>query len=139
MSEAATSNTGVNTSILIIEDDAMVSGCIRDVLEELGYEVAGVAASGNVALSLADINRPTLALVDILLSGPMDGVEVARLLRERFAIPAIFLSGSYDRATTERAQQARPFGFLPKPFRPSQVFNAIESACGRRVAEMAVL
>ena len=120
---------GAPISILIIEDDSMVAGCIRAVLEELGFTVAGMAASGTVALSLAGQHRPTLALVDIRLSGPMDGVEVACLLRDQYGVPTIFLSASRDPATAERARDVRPAGFVSKPFRPSQVFNAIESAC----------
>lgn len=114
--------------ILVVEDEALIASYITEVLEESGFRVAGVASSGPEALSLADGAQPGLALVDIRLAGPMDGVEVARLLRERFQVPTIFLSGLTDQATIARAGAARPLGFLGKPFRPSQVFNAIERA-----------
>lgn len=115
-------------SILIVEDEALVASYIEEVLAESGYRVAGVAASGPEALSLAEEMRPQLALVDIRLTGPIDGIELACALRQKFAIPAIFLSGFADDETTQRAQIAEPLGFLRKPFRPSQVFNAIERA-----------
>jgi CheY-like chemotaxis protein len=114
--------------ILIVEDEALIASYIEQVLEESGFRVAGVAASGPEALSLAAENRPALALVDIRLSGPIDGIELASELRQRFALPAIFLTGLADPDTTARAQAARPLGFLPKPFLPSQVFNAIQRA-----------
>jgi CheY-like chemotaxis protein len=60
--------------------------------------------------------------------GPVDGVEVAQALRERFAVPRVFLLGLGDDATIARAEMAQPLGFLRKPFCPSQVFNAIERA-----------
>jgi DNA-binding response OmpR family regulator len=113
-------------AILVVEDEALVASYICEVLAESGFAVAGVASTGAEALSLAAATRPCLALVDIRLAGPMDGVEVARLLRERFAVPAIFLSGLGDAATMARARCAQPLGFLKKPFRPSQMFNAIE-------------
>jgi CheY-like chemotaxis protein len=116
------------TSILIVEDEALVASYIEEVLAESGFRVAGVAASGPEALSLAEETRPRLALVDIKLTGPIDGIELACVLRQKFAIPAIFLSGLADDETTRRAQIAAPLGFLRKPFRPSQVFNAIEQA-----------
>jgi len=116
------------TSILIVEDEALVASYIEEVLAESGFRVAGVAASGQEALSLAEETRPRLALVDIKLTGPIDGIELACVLRQKFAIPAIFLSGLADDETTRRAQIAEPLGFLRKPFRPSQVFNAIEQA-----------
>ena len=115
-------------AILIVEDEALVASYIKEVLEESGFLVAGVASTGAEALSLAEEMRPRLALVDIRLPGPADGVEVARALRERFAVPAIFLTGLTDAGTVKRAEVARPLGILKKPFRPSQVFNAIEEA-----------
>ena len=115
-------------SILIVEDEALIASYIEEVLGESGFHVAGIAASGPEALSLAAENQPSLALVDIRLTGPIDGIELACLLRQRFALPAIFLSGLADADTTARAQTAQPLGFLPKPFLPSQVFNAIQRA-----------
>jgi CheY-like chemotaxis protein len=115
-------------SILIVEDEALIASYIEEVLGESGFRVAGIAASGPEALSLAAESRPSLALVDIRLTGPIDGIELACLLRQRFSLPAIFLSGLADADTTARAQKAQPLGFLPKPFLPSQVFNAIQRA-----------
>jgi len=115
-------------NILLVEDEALVASYIRDVLEESGFVIAGVASSGPEAISLASEEAIDLALVDIKLAGPMDGIEVARLLNERFEVRSIFLSGLYDADTMERAKIAQPLGFLQKPFRPSQVFNALEKA-----------
>ena len=115
-------------SILIVEDEALIASYIEEVLAESGFRVAGIAASGPEALSLAAENRPTLALVDIRLTGPIDGIELACQMRQQFSLRSIFLSGLVDAATSERAQEAQPLGFLAKPFLPSQVFNAIERA-----------
>lgn len=117
-----------SASILIVEDEALVASYIEEVLAESGFRVVGVASSGPEALSLAEETRPQLALVDIRLTGPIDGIELACQLRQKFALPAIFLSGLADDETTRRAVAAEPLGFLRKPFRPSQVFNAIERA-----------
>jgi CheY-like chemotaxis protein len=115
-------------SVLIVEDEALIAAYIEEVLAESGFKVAGIAASGTEALSLAAEMRPALALVDIRLTGPIDGIELACLLRQKFALPSIFLSAVIDAETTERAQAAQPLGFLRKPFLPSQVFRAIEQA-----------
>lgn len=115
-------------SILIVEDEALVASYIQEVLEESGFAIAGIASSGPEAMSLATASRPDLALVDIKLAGPMDGIEVAQLMRSRFNVQSIFLSGVCDPETMERAREAAPLGFLEKPFRPSQVFNALQRA-----------
>jgi CheY-like chemotaxis protein len=120
--------TGNRGCILVVEDDALLSGLISEVLEELDFRVAGCASTGAEALALAKLNAAALALVDIHLSGQMDGIEVAQLLRERFGVPSIFLSGIRDDETFERARAAGPLGFLQKPFRPSQVFDALDRA-----------
>ena len=123
--------TKPTATILIVEDEALIASYIQEVLEESGFIVVGVASSGVEALSLASAGIPDLALVDIKLAGPMDGIEVARLMRSRFNVPSIFLSGVADPDTMERARRASPLGFLEKPFRPSQVFNALERALSR--------
>jgi len=115
-------------SVLIVEDEALVASYIEEVLAESGFCVAAVAASGPEALSLAAESRPSVALVDIRLTGPIDGIELACQLRRRFAVPAIFLTGLIDADTSERARAAEPLGFLPKPFLPSQVFNVLQRA-----------
>ena len=114
--------------ILVVEDDPLVAGYIRDVLEASGFLVLGVASSGLEAVALLQEGIPDLALIDIRLTGAADGIEVACDLRQRFGVPAIFLSGLDDPDTAERAKAARPLGFLQKPFRPSQVYNALARA-----------
>ena len=129
MSDTEIARPGTRTfHLLIVEDEALVASYIQDVLEESGFRIAGVASTGAEAMSVASDTQIDLALVDIKLAGPMDGIEVARLLRERHDVPSIFLSGLHDPATMERARGSEPLGFLPKPFRPSQVFNALEKA-----------
>ena len=71
--------------------------------------------------------------IDIRLTGPIDGIELACQLRQEYGIPAIFLSGPLDADTALRAQAAQPLGLLQKPFRPSEVFNAIERALAHPV------
>jgi two-component system, response regulator PdtaR len=117
-----------SASILIVEDEALVASYIQEVLEESGFTIAGVASSGAEAMSVASECTPDLALVDIKLAGPMEGIEVAQLLRNRLNIQSIFLSGVGDPATMERARHVSPLGFIEKPFRPSQVFNALQRA-----------
>jgi two-component system, response regulator PdtaR len=115
-------------AILIVEDDAIIASYVKEVLAEAGFTITGIAASGPEALSLAAAGCPGLALVDIGLTGPIDGIELAGRLREEFGVPSIFLSGRDDQATMRRAAAVWPLGFIAKPFVPSRVFAAIERA-----------
>jgi DNA-binding NarL/FixJ family response regulator len=117
---------GKPVSVLIVEDKTLTASFIDAMLGISGFRVVGIAGSGPEALFLAAATRPALALVDIGLNGPPDGAALACMLRDRLAIPAIFLSGLVDRDMLRRANAARPLGFIRTPCAPSQVFNAIE-------------
>ena len=58
----ASAETSKPATILIVEDEALVASSIEEVLAELGFHVAGIAASGPEALSLAAQSQPALAL-----------------------------------------------------------------------------
>jgi CheY-like chemotaxis protein len=117
-------------TILIVEDEALVAASICDMLEEMGFDVTGIAASGLEAIALVDERKPRLALIDIRLAGSVDGIELAGQLRGEYGIPAIFLSGVVGPEIAVRAQEVQPLGIMQKPFRPSEIFNAIERAMG---------
>ena len=117
-----------STNILIVEDDPHVATFIEEMLADSGMCIAGTASCGVEALSIATEKQISLALVDIRLTGPIDGIQLACLLRDNHRVPVVFLSGLADRETVLRAQTATPLAFIAKPFRPSLVFNAIERA-----------
>jgi len=123
--------------VLIVEDDAMVASYVAEVLVEAGFLVAGVASTASEALSLAEQRSCVLALVDIRLPGPQDGIEIAGELRRRFGVGAIFLSGTSDPDHIARAKRVSPYGFLQKPFLPSQMYKALDKALKQREAERA--
>jgi len=121
--------------VLIVEDDSMVGTYVAEVLAEAGFRVAGVASTADEAFSLAEQQACTLALVDIRLPGPQDGIDIAGELRRRFGIGAIFLSGTSDPDHLSRAKRVSPYGFLQKPFLPSQMYKALDQALKQRAAE----
>lgn len=118
-------------SILIVEDEAIVAKSIEKRLGSLGYTIVGTAATGIEAIRLAGHTRPDLVLLDILLKGSLDGVEVSRVLREWFRIPVIFVTAFADNATIERASETGPYGYLLKPFGEKDLLSAIAVALSR--------
>jgi DNA-binding response OmpR family regulator len=133
-SAGTSESSQTQVGVLVIEDDPLVASYIAEVLVESGFRVAGLASSGAEALSIAGSADAALALVDIRLAGPMDGIEVACTIREQHNIGAIFLTGIDDPEIRARAAAAAPYGFLKKPFLPSQVYNAITIALTRLAA-----
>ncbi|QCO05361.1 response regulator [Azospirillum argentinense] len=114
--------------VLVVEDETIVAMYLTDMLEELSYEVCGVAANAADALKIAERERPALALVDIGLAGPQDGIETAQALRERFAVGSIFMSGASDPVLLERARAAGPHGFIQKPYDERQLKTLLNNA-----------
>jgi PAS domain S-box-containing protein len=115
-------------SILITEDETITAMDIKEKLESYGYAVAGIASSGRDALNLAGHEKPDLILMDIVIQGDMDGILTAKLARERFDIPVIFLTAHADRTTLEKARQAVPYGYIVKPFKDEELFSVVEMA-----------
>src|SRR4051812_17247069 len=101
--------------ILIVEDESIVARELAEQLTGLGHAVIGIADHAEAALDIAARHAPDLALMDIRLRGELDGARTAAVLRRRFGVPSIFLSGFADDETFERAQGAEPFGFVIKP------------------------
>jgi len=124
----AMADTSKPITILIVEDDTLIAAYLSELVVKLGFLAVGAAASGVEALALAAVTRPALALVDIGLLGALDGVDLAVRLKAEYGIPAIFVSGDFNPETALRAQRAQPLGLVQKPFRPSELLNAIERA-----------
>ena len=66
-------------SLLIVEDEAVVTLDLTPQLEGLGYTVAGVVASGEQAVALVGAAAPDLVLMDLRLRGRIDGIEAVWL------------------------------------------------------------
>jgi AmiR/NasT family two-component response regulator len=114
--------------ILVIEDEAIVAADIQDRLEVLGYEVAGWGTTGAEALELARTTKPDLILMDIMLKGPMNGIQAAHQVRIELSLPVIFLTANSDEAVLEKAKVSEPFAYLLKPFEERQLRTNIEMA-----------
>ena len=115
-------------TILVVEDEAIISQDIQMQLRDLHYEPVGATAFGEEAIGLADQLRPDLVLMDIHLAGKMDGIEAAQAIRKQFSIPVVFLTAFAGAETLERARLTEPFGYLLKPFDDRYLQTVIEMA-----------
>ncbi len=125
-------------SILVVEDERIVAFDLKQQLEALGYRVAAVVPSGELAVEKAAELKPDLVLMDIHLEGAMDGVEAAERIHACLRIPIIFLTAYAEDETLSRAQVSLPFGYLVKPYEVREVHATIQMALVRRAAEVAV-
>jgi PAS domain S-box-containing protein len=115
-------------TILIVEDEAIVALDLKSQLEDLGYTVVGTADCADRALALARGKQPSLILMDVMLKGPMDGIEIAAELSKEQDTPVIFLTSFSDADTVQRAARTAPYGYLTKPFQVKELAAGIEVA-----------
>ena len=127
-----------NTQVLVVEDNAIVAMDIRAKLERLGYSVPDVVGSGEEAVARAAEIGPDLILMDIKLSGEMDGIGAAEHIQSRCAIPVVYLTAHADGDTLRRAKLTEPFGYVVKPFEKKELHAAVEMALNRHRIEGAL-
>jgi PAS domain S-box-containing protein len=123
------------TSVLVVEDDAIISTHIAETLERLGYEVPATADGCDEALHEVAAHHPDLVLMDVRLRGPIDGIETVARLRRTSDVPVIYLTAHTDEATLSRAKETAPHGYLVKPFNERDLRTAIEVAIHKHALE----
>ena len=116
------------TRILIAEDEAVTALDLKRELIALGYEVTGIADNASDAVNAAASQKPDLVLMDIHLSGSMDGIVAASAIRGSEDLPVVFLTAHSDQTTLDRALLASPFGYILKPFQVRELKVTIEVA-----------
>ncbi len=121
--------------IYIVEDERIIAIDLQRRLERLGYIVSGIAASGEEALAGIRQTNPNIVLMDIVLQGEIDGIDVAVQIRRELNIPVIFLSAYTDSKTLERAKIASPLGYILKPFKERELATMLEMALFKSVAD----
>lgn len=102
--------------ILVVEDEQVVAVDIESQLTQLGYDVVGVASSGEEAVRLAKEKSPDLVLMDIQLHGSTDGIAAAAQIRRRSQVPVIFVTAHANSEFIDRATKAGPFDYVTKPY-----------------------
>lgn len=115
-------------TILIIEDDPVFAEQIKQSLLREGYSVSGIAVNLPTALESMKKHSPDLALIDIKLDGPEDGITTAKELLKLKWIPIIYITGDLLSKAVERSKSTFPAAFLEKPLRAKELSVQIEIA-----------
>jgi 1,2-diacylglycerol 3-beta-glucosyltransferase len=123
-------NCHVNRSkphILVVEDQNITAMDIAGKLDDLGYNVTGTVSSGCDAIEKARELNPDLILMDIILKGNLDGIDVSKSI-EDLNIPVVFLTSYADKLTLKKAQETSPYGYIIKPYGENELKTTIEMA-----------
>jgi DNA-binding NtrC family response regulator len=117
----------MNERILIVEDEFIVANDLQLTLERAGYPVCGIASSVNEAREIINAEKPSLVLLDIHLKGKLNGIDLAKELREN-DIAFIYLSANSNQQILEAAKATEPYGFMIKPFREKDLLVTLDIA-----------
>lgn len=125
-----------NEAIFIIEDDPFEQEFLQLHLLNAGYAVTGAAESAAEAIEQIALQQPSLVIIDIMLKGDINGIEASKIIRERFDIPFIFLTGNTESKTFEDAKITDPLAYLVKPFQKHDLVTTIDIALYRHNMEL---
>ena len=115
-----------NYKILIVEDEFIEAIGFEKSLKSLGYDVIGIASTGEDALEKVVDLKPDLILMDIVLKCEMDGIEAAAQIKKNFDIPIVYLTAHLEEIEVKRAKLTSPYGYIIKPVNKTDLKNIIE-------------
>jgi AmiR/NasT family two-component response regulator len=124
------SSTAQPLRIVIADDEAVIRLGLQAMLQALGHQVVGMAADGELALTLITDHKPDLAILDIKMPG-LDGLTVAERLAQESPLPVVILTAYSQQALVERAVGASVTGYLVKPVREELLEPTVELAVAR--------
>jgi DNA-binding NarL/FixJ family response regulator len=116
------------TTVLIVEDDYLVGARMEEALKAAGFTIVGVVTSAEEAIAQAAVSQVSVAVMDVRLAGQSDGVETAIELFGRYGVRSIFATAHNDAEIRKRAEKARPFAWLQKPYSMSSLIDAVREA-----------
>lgn len=124
--------------VLIVDDEPLARARLRRLLAEVAdVEIADEAGDGREALDVAGAGRADVVLLDIRMPG-MDGIEVARHLKQLERPPAVIFTTAYD-AHALAAFEASAVDYLLKPIRGARLAEALARARALSGSQIAAL
>lgn len=106
----------ISKRALIVEDNLIISLLEERLLTKMGHKVVGKVSSGEKAVEAFRKHNPDFIIMDISLSGEMDGFEATNRIREEADVPVIFVSGNSDRYEKICLKKEGFNEFVSKPF-----------------------
>ncbi len=121
-------------TILIIDDEASIREALSGILTDEGFLALG-AASAEEGLQLLDEKNIDLVMLDIWMPG-MDGLEALKLIKQRFDLPVIMISGHGTIETAVQATRIGAYDFIEKPLSYDKIIlsvnKGVQLACLER-------
>ena len=115
--------------VLVVDDEPAIVEIVRDYLVDAGYRVS-TAHSGEEALRQVRSIRPDLIVLDLGLPG-LDGLDVARAIRQSCRVPIIMLTARSDEADRVVGLELGADDYVVKPFSPRELLARVRAVLRR--------
>ncbi|MBC8385148.1 MAG: diguanylate cyclase [Candidatus Cloacimonetes bacterium] len=116
--------------VMIVEDEKIIAEDIKQVLSKHGYYVSDIIDNGEDAIGRIEKNMPDLVLIDIGLSGKIDGIEAAKIIRKKFEIPTVYITAlSFEQL--KQLDSSESYGFISKPFKVENLIYSVKIALNK--------
>lgn len=118
----------MGNKILIVEDEIIIASDIKQLLQLEGYEIVGITDNADDALDLIQQEKPDLILLDILLVGQTNGIELSRKIRDLNGTKVIFVTAYTEKSTVQEAMLTDPSGYVMKPILDEELLAEVRKA-----------
>ena len=122
-------------TVLIVEDESIVALDMEQQLRSFGYVVLARASEGQQAINLVREIRPDVVLMDIQLTGEIDGIAAAKIIGADLHTPVVFVTSFDAKEVIDRAKLSQPYGFILKPFTARELPIIIDMAIYKHQTE----
>jgi DNA-binding NarL/FixJ family response regulator len=114
--------------VLIVEDEPLIAEHIATYLDNSDFEVSAISYDWDDAAAQLKDNTPDVVVLDINLEEEKDGIQLAKLINEKYHLPFLFLTAHSDKNTLQKAKEVNPGGYIVKPYNERTIAASIEIA-----------
>ena len=101
--------------VIVAEDEFLVAMDIKRKLEELGLDVTSLTTTALETITKAELDKPNIILMDVQLTGSLNGIEAAKIISYRSKVPIVFLIDDSEEKIFSQSNLNINFELLSKP------------------------
>jgi PAS domain S-box-containing protein len=124
----ASGEAATGAHILVVEDNPEVAEVAAGMLEQLGHKVHVVGSAAAAITAIHEQESPDLVFSDIVMAGEMDGVDLARRLRQDAPLLPVLLATGYSQAAERIGDE---FPILRKPYKMKELGQAVTAVLAK--------
>lgn len=116
-----------NLKVLIVEDERVTVRVLTAQMKAEGFHICEPADSGEKAIEILKQESPDVVLMDINLSGNMNGIETVRKMKEIKDVTVIFITGLQNEDFSNEVNELNPAGYIFKPIDIDDIIKILEN------------